>query len=114
MTSYAFKKITTLDPVLNQVQDQLVNITRTLDASPILDAVIIQNVQLSSVAKLIPHKLGRTPVGFFAFNLKEDVRVWQDETAFTGTNPKDRAVYLNLVCSVVLPTVAKLVDIYVF
>lgn len=115
--NFEFRKVQTADMALNLVQDQLVFLISNLNAVPAIvpqdrkipqtttqspiTGVVLRDVKIPNTAVLVPHSLGRRPSGWFAFNLKQNVVIWQDESAFLGTSPTaQRDLFLNLVCNV--------------
>lgn len=61
-------KVTTSDPVLNQLQQNVITAVNPLLTNPILNGVTLSGVNLSSGDNTIQHRLGRTLQGYLIAN----------------------------------------------
>lgn len=59
-----FSKLTTTDPDLNKVQDNLVRTLTPVFSTPVLGGSLIKSVQLVAGSNTINHNLGRVLIGW--------------------------------------------------
>ena len=64
-----FTKIRTPDSGLNRVQDNIGVFGQQFTANPLLRGRLIQNIDLSTTAFAIEHKLNRKPLGWILVDL---------------------------------------------
>jgi hypothetical protein len=90
------KKIYSKDPVLNQIQDQLIAVLNPILSNPLLSGNIIKNVSLVNTHdNQINHGLGVAYQGVIplvSVSSKGFTQVWISDT---NNNSKDKFVLLN-------------------
>ena len=72
-----FKKIESDDPVLNRVQQKIQDFLTPFIRSPIIDGVLITNVNLQTgQANPVEHKLDRKIQGWIAVRQRGQAQIW--------------------------------------
>ena len=91
----AFKKTSFSDKDLSKLQNNIDIVLRPIVNCPIIDGVLIENVNLStSVTNEVFHKLGRKPIGFIIVRKSADSRIWDAQSS----NPTPDRTF-SLLCS---------------
>ena len=91
--SQKVQRIEGLDRRTKLVQDNIAKVVDILSAIPILDGVLLSDVELSPTAPFITsteveHRLGRTPLGWFVTAKDAQAVVWEvsRDDLFLGLN----------------------------
>lgn len=93
------KKINFKDVPISLFQDNVETALRPLEAIPMVNGVLLTNIDLlSGQDNLVRHGLGHAPQVFFIGNQNVDTRVWSPATAALNGASSDRT-FLNLRCS---------------
>jgi hypothetical protein len=72
-----WKRVTTADPVIEELQDNAEPLMRLVEGSELLDGVLIKNQTLLVATPTdINHGLQRAPVGFFVTRKRANAVVW--------------------------------------
>jgi hypothetical protein len=78
MRSYV--KVETKEPILSQIQDNLIRALAPLLLSVLLDAQQLESVQLTAgTVNRIPHKLGRKLRGFWICRQRGQATIWDGQ-----------------------------------
>ncbi len=98
----AFRRISQKDPELQAVVNAMAEFTKPLELNPVLDAIILKDVDIGTGATEIPHKLGRAWRGWIVTSRTSATVPYEaDQT--------DRNKFLTLIAGS-----ATTVDLYIF
>lgn len=89
----AFKQVQTNDRVQNQIQDNVQFALVPIQQCPVIDGILLQNIDLINGTNIIDHKLGRKLIGWFLVRINNSIISLYD-TQDTNPNPEQT---LNLV-----------------
>ena len=74
----ALRKIGSTDE-MNRMQDYVQDALSPITASPILNGVLLKDVDLSASATAIGHKLGRIPQGWIVVDKNANEDIWSTD-----------------------------------
>ena len=78
-----FKTISSDDPVLQRVQDNISTVVSQIVDKAVLDGVLLKDVYLTTGSvHVISHKLGREPLGYICVKKNANSTIW--ESAITS------------------------------
>ncbi len=98
----AFRKIAQTAPELQAVINAIADFVRPLERNPILDFIILRDVDVGTTATEIQHKLGRSWQGWFVISRSSSVVPYE-------STQTDDTKYLTLIAGS-----AVTVDLYIF
>ena len=86
----SFKKTNFQDKETSKLQSNLEIFLKQLENLPIVDAVLLSDIALSSsgVTK-VDHKLGRKPIGWIIAGQNANATIWEDTSNTTPTSTLD-------------------------
>lgn len=73
------KTVQTSDRVLNQIQDNTAAVVNPIVANPILNGILITEVELTTGNNVINHKLGRPLEGWILVRQRSQADIWDDQ-----------------------------------
>lgn len=87
MSIKSFKKINTSLRELDKVQSNISDYVQPLTNNPMLDGLILTEVDVSTSSTIVNHGLGRDIRGWFIVNKDSNINVWavSSEQSFPGT-----------------------------
>jgi hypothetical protein len=76
-----WKRVTTGDPLIEELQDNAEPIMKRVEGAFLLDGVLIKNQTIGTAPVVINHGLQRAPLGFIIVRRRANQQVWdlQDE-----------------------------------
>ncbi len=80
----AFKKVASADENTSKLQDRLDEFFAPLTSNPLLDGLLLNNVQVGTSATQISHNLRRAPIGWIVVNKSANANVWQANRELEG------------------------------
>jgi len=98
-----WKRVTTGDPVIEELQDNAEPIMKQVEKAFSLNGVLLKNKTIDGVT-IVPHGLGRVPQGFTVIRRRGNVVVYDDQD---NNNNATKTLKLNSASSVE-------VDLWVF
>ena len=104
MRAKSYKVIETESEELARVQVYVAQAIESLSSSPLLDGILLKNIQLASGTTSVQHKLNRVLQGYLIVRKRSNVDIWDSQDS--NSNPSKT---LNLEASATVN-----VDLYVF
>lgn len=79
-----FKKVANANDDTMKLQERLQEFFKAIQNCPLLDGVLLTNVELTTGLNSVPHKLGRELIGWIVVRPRADARLWdsQDDNIF--------------------------------
>ncbi len=75
------RKISTDDPVVRQIQDNVQQVISPIVDKAILDGVYLKDVELTTGSiDIVGHKLGRQPLGYIVVKRNANSTIWDSAT----------------------------------
>ena len=71
-----WKRVTTGDPVIEELQDNAEPIMKRVEGAFLLDGVLIKKQIIGTSATVISHGLQRPPLGFIIIRRRANQQVW--------------------------------------
>lgn len=75
-----FKKVSGADDEVAKLQERLQEFFVPLVNNPMLDGVLLKNVQLTTTATDVPHNLRREPIGWTIVRQNANATIWEQTT----------------------------------
>lgn len=88
----AFKKLNQSDNVLNRIQDNVDFTFGEITKCPLLDGILLQNINLVAGTNKLEHTLAREPQGYIVVMKNNDAVIYDSQTQNTLSKR-----YLNLI-----------------
>lgn len=85
MSLRELRKIGASDEI-NKVQEYVGLALRPLLANPLLDGLLLEDVELANGVTEVPHKLGRELRGWLIVRQDANASIWDSQTAHTRRN----------------------------
>mgnify|MGYP003154514067 FL=1 len=71
-----WKRVTTGDPVIEELQDNAEPIMKRVEGAFLLDCVLIKKQTIGTSPVVVNHGLGRPPQGFIVIRRRANQQVW--------------------------------------
>ena len=87
-----FKKVNTAIKDLYQTQENVEQVLTPILNSPIIDGVLVKDVDVGTSDTVVNHKLGRSPLGWIVIKRNENAVIYESATT---NNNKDKFLILK-------------------
>ena len=87
-----FKKVNTAIKDLYQTQENVEQVLTPILNSPVIDGVLIKDIDVGTTDTIVNHKLGRTPLGWIVVKRNENAVIYESATT---NNNRDKFLILK-------------------
>ena len=87
-----FKKVNTAIKDLYQTQENVEQVLTPILNSPIIDGVLVKDVDVGTSDTVVNHKLGRSPLGWIIVKRNENAVIYESATT---NNNRDKVLILK-------------------
>ena len=87
-----FKKVNTAIKDLYQTQENVEQVLTPILNSPIIDGVLVKDVDVGTSDTVVNHKLGRSPLGWIVIKRNENAVIYESATT---NNNRDKVLILK-------------------